>query len=243
MAALNEIDRAKPIPRHVAIIMDGNGRWAAAHKLESRLKGHEVGSESVRAVLRACQNVGVQYLTLYAFSTENWKRPPDEVKGLMELLRSFLLANTAELMERQVRLRVIGEHERLPAATRVVLEDVIARSAQNTGPTLILALSYGARQELVHAAQSIARAVQQGRLDPARIDEATLAAHLYAPDVPDPDLLIRTSGEQRLSNFLLWQLSYAELYVTPVLWPDFREQQFYDALVEYQRRIRRFGDI
>jgi undecaprenyl diphosphate synthase len=243
MADLAQIDRQKPVPRHVAIIMDGNGRWARAHRLEARLKGHEAGAEAVRAALRACAQTGIEYLTLYAFSTENWKRPADEVQGLMKLLQHFLRSNLHELHEQRVRLRAIGRLDMLPAETRAALEEGIAQTAGYTARQLILALSYGARQELADALRAIAAKVQRGELAPAQIDEQTIAAHLYAPDVPDPDLMIRTSGELRISNFLLWQLSYAELYVTPVLWPDFREADLYAALVAYQQRSRRFGDV
>ncbi|NLF40753.1 di-trans,poly-cis-decaprenylcistransferase [bacterium] len=241
MADLREIDTAKPVPRHVAIIMDGNGRWAQQHKLRSRLQGHEAGAESVRAALRACDALHVRYLTLFAFSYENWKRPKDETDGLMRLLSRFIEDNIGELMERGIRLRAIGRLDLMPADTRAVLDAAIARSRGNAKLDLVLALSYGARQELVDAARSIAAAVQEGGLSPAAITEQTIASRLYAPDVPDPDLLIRTSGEFRVSNFLLWQISYTELYVAPVLWPDFREEHFYDAVRDYQRRDRRYG--
>ncbi len=243
MADLRQIDMTKPIPRHVAIIMDGNGRWARSHRLQTRVKGHEAGAESVRAALRACEQTGIHYLTVYAFSTENWRRPAEEVQGLMKLLRRFLRDNLAELQEKGIRLRAIGRLDLLPAETRAVLDECIEQTRANDARQLILALSYGARQELVDAVQAIAGEVQRGTLAPAHIDERVIAAHLYAPDVPDPDLMIRTSGELRISNFLLWQLSYAELYVTPVLWPDFREPDLYDALVAFQSRTRRFGDI
>jgi len=243
MAELHQIDTTKPLPRHVAIIMDGNGRWARSHRLQTRVKGHEAGAESVRAALRACEQTGIRYLTLYAFSTENWRRPADEVQGLMKLLRRFLRDNLAELQEKNIRLRAIGRLDLLPADTRAVLDECIAQTRANEARQLILALSYGARQELADAVQAIAGEVQRGTLSPAQIDESVIAAHLYAPDVPDPDLMIRTSGELRISNFLLWQLSYAEFYVTPVLWPDFREPDFYDALLAFQGRARRFGDI
>jgi undecaprenyl diphosphate synthase len=230
------------IPEHVAIIMDGNGRWAKARGL-SRIKGHEAGAESVRAVLRACRQAGVKYLTLYAFSVENWVRPKAEIQALMGLLVRFLRRNEHELHENEVRLRMIGREEDLPAEVRRELDRVMAATAAHTGGQLILALSYGGRTEIAQAARAIARKVKEGRLLPEAVDEAVLAAHLYAPDVPDPDLLIRTSGEMRVSNFLLWQISYAELYVTPALWPDFREAEFGQALEEYARRHRRFGDV
>ena len=228
-------------PRHVAIIMDGNGRWARQHGLP-RLKGHEQGAESVRTAIRACRNAGVEFLTLYAFSVENWKRSRAEVGGLMRLLRHFLRDQERELHENQVRLRIIGRLEDLSAALRADLDRVATATRAYTGGQLILALSYGGRTEIAAAARAIAREVRDGRLDPERVDEACVAAHLYAPDVPDPDLMIRTSGELRISNFLLWQLSYTELYFTDVLWPDFREQHFRAALDEYARRQRRYGE-
>ncbi len=242
MADLAQIDRQKPLPRHVAVIMDGNGRWARQHGYAARLQGHRAGADTVKAVLRACQQVQVRYLTLFAFSTENWKRPASEVNGLMRLLREFLSQNIDELMQKGIRLRAIGHLDDLPAETRRVLDDGIERSRGNTELDLILALSYGARQELVDAARRIAEDAVRGALNPADIDEQALQQRLYAPDVPDPDLMIRTSGELRISNFLLWQISYSELYVTPVLWPDFREADFYDAICAFQARQRRFGD-
>jgi undecaprenyl diphosphate synthase len=230
------------IPRHVAIIMDGNGRWAQQRGLP-RARGHEAGAESVRAIIHACREVGVKYLTLYAFSVENWTRPREEIGGLMALLIRFLKAEEAQLHEKRIRLSVIGRLEDLPPEVREGLERVMAATAGYDAGRLILALSYGGRTEIAAAARRIAEEVKAGRLEPAAVDEALFARHLYAPDVPDPDLLIRTSGEIRLSNFLLWQASYAELYFTPVLWPDFREEQFREALREYGRRQRRFGDI
>lgn len=234
---------AKPeIPEHVAIIMDGNGRWAKARGLP-RLRGHHVGAESVRAVLRACRETGVKYLTLYAFSSENWVRPRAEVTGLMSLLRKFLRDQAFELHENKVRLRVIGHLQDLPDAVRAELERVVEETKGYTEGHLILALSYGGRQEITDAVRRLALRVQRGELEPEAISEATIRENLYLPDVPDPDLMIRTSGEMRISNFLLWQLSYAELYVTPVLWPDFREAEFRAALAEYGTRHRRFGNI
>ncbi len=230
------------VPQHVAVIMDGNGRWAKARGWP-RLKGHQEGANSLRAILRACRDHGVKYLTVYAFSSENWVRPKDEVSGLMSLLKTFLRKQEFELHENQVRLRMIGRMEDLPAAVQKELQRVMAATAHYTGHQLILALSYGSREEITNACRQIAREVQAGRLDPEKITPQTIAQHLYLPDVPDPDLLIRTSGEMRISNFLLWQISYAELYVTPVLWPDFREPQFAAALADFARRHRRFGDI
>lgn len=230
------------IPRHVAIIMDGNGRWARQRGLP-RIKGHEAGAESVRAVLRAAREAGVEYLTLYAFSSENWVRPPSEVQGLMRLLHRFLRREEHELHENRVRLRVIGRLRDLPAPVRSELRRVMKATECYTERQLILALSYGGRWEIVDAVRAIARKVKAGELDPRRIREKTIVEHLYAPDIPDPELMIRTSGELRISNFLLWQLSYTELYFTDVLWPDFREEHFMAALDEYARRERRFGDI
>ncbi len=233
---------AENIPRHVAIIMDGNGRWAQQRGL-SRLEGHRAGAESVRAVLEACRKAGVQYLSLYAFSTENWARPRAEINGLMRLLLQFLKEHEPDLHQHRIRLRAIGRLADLPRAVQVVLRQVMRATAGYTAGNLVLCLSYGGRAEIVHAAREIARRVQAGELALAAVDEAEFARNLYAPDIPDPDLMIRTSGEMRLSNFLLWQLSYAELYVTETLWPDFRAEQFFKALSEYGRRRRRFGDI
>lgn len=230
------------IPRHVAIIMDGNGRWAKARGMP-RIRGHHVGADSVRAILLACRKIGVEYLTLYAFSSENWVRPRAEVTGLMGLLRRFLRQQAHELHENKVRLRVIGHINDLPATVREELEKVMAETRHYTEGHLILALSYGGRQEITDAVQAIARKVEQRELKAADITDKTIASHLYLPDVPDPDYMIRTSGEKRISNFLLWQLSYAELYVTDVLWPDFREPEFLAAIEEYGRRHRRFGNI
>ena len=228
------------VPRHVAIIMDGNGRWAK-QRLRPRLFGHRAGAESLRAVLRACRDHGVEYLTVYAFSTENWVRPQDEVSGLMSLLKTFLKKDEHELHENQVRLRVTGRLQDLPKAVRGELERVMAATRNYEKGHLILALSYGGRAEIVDAVRAIAADVRAGRLAPEAIDEKAIAARLYLPDVPDPDLMIRTSGELRLSNFLLWELSYSEFYFTETLWPDFREADFAKALEEYARRQRRYG--
>jgi undecaprenyl diphosphate synthase len=229
-------------PRHVAIIMDGNGRWAAAHGLP-RIKGHEQGAESVRAIVGACRDLGISYLTLYAFSVENWVRPPAEVEALMRLLVLFLGQYEKDLHANQTRLRMIGNLADLPAGVQKSLQGVMERTSVYTGRHLILALSYGGRTEIVAAMRQIAEKVRRGELAPADITDKTVAAHLYAPDVPDPDLVIRTSGEMRISNFLLWQISYSELYVTDTLWPDFREKEFRQALENYAGRQRRFGDI
>jgi len=232
----------RTVPRHVAIIMDGNGRWAQQRGLP-RIQGHRQGAESVRSVLRAAQKAGVSCLTLYAFSTENWVRPPDEVGGLMSLLISFLTEYEPDLHKERTRLRAIGRLGDLPFAVRTVLNKVMKDTAGYTDFQLTLALSYGGRDELTQAVRAMAAKVKAGTLDPQSIEESTVAAHLYAPDLPDPDLLIRTSGEIRLSNFLLWQLSYAEFYFTPTFWPDFRDEAFALALAEYARRRRRFGDV
>ena len=228
------------VPRHVAVIMDGNGRWAK-QRGRPRLFGHRAGAESLRAILRACRDHGVEYLTVYAFSTENWIRPKGEVSGLMSLLKTFLKKDEHELHENQVRLRVTGRIQDLPEPVRAELERVMAATRHYAKGHLILALSYGGRSEIVDAVRAIAAKVRAGEIDPAQIDEAVVAAHLYLPDVPDPDLMIRTSGELRLSNFLMWELSYAEFYFTETLWPDFREPGFAKALEEYARRQRRYG--
>ena len=228
------------IPRHIAVIMDGNGRWARERGLP-RIEGHRRGSESVRSCTAACMEAGVSFLTLYAFSKENWQRPPDEVKSLMSLLDRFLAERTAEIMERNIRLRAIGHLDDLPEKTRRRLDTAMEKSAGNTALTLTLALSYGARTELADAARAIAREVRAGTLDPDTIGEATVSSHLYTADLPDPDLLIRTSGEMRISNFLLWQISYAELFFTPVLWPDFDRPHLEEALAAYAGRERRKG--
>ena len=233
---------ADRLPRHIAVIMDGNGRWARERGLP-RIEGHRRGSESVRACTTACMEAGVPYLTLYAFSKENWQRPADEVGALMLLLDRFLAERAAEIMERNIRLRAIGHLADLPDKARQRLEDTIAKSANNTALTLTLALSYGARTEIVDAARAIAREAQAGKLDPESIDEDTIASHLYTAGIPDPDLLVRTSGEMRLSNFLLWQISYAEIVVTPKLWPDFAKEDLFAAMQEYARRSRRYGGI
>jgi undecaprenyl diphosphate synthase len=228
------------IPTHVAIIMDGNGRWAK-HRRLPRVEGHRHGVESVRAVVRAAGEAGVKYLTLYAFSVENWNRPKDEVDTLMKYLARFLKGEIGELNRNNVRLDAIGQIYRLPEFVQEQLQKTKAALVKNNGLTLILALSYGGRTEIVEAARSMAQKVKDGRLEPAEINEHLFSQHLYTCHYPDPDLLIRTSGEMRISNFLLWQISYAELVVTPTLWPDFRKPQFFEALEEYTRRHRRFG--
>jgi len=230
------------VPRHIAIIMDGNGRWARERGLP-RIRGHEEGAESVRTVLRTCGEWGVQYLTLYAFSTENWKRPRTEVAALMKLLERFLRKETPELMERNVRLQAIGRLTDLPDACQRELHRVIELTAGNTSTTLILALSYSGRLEIIDAVRSLVQAVKHGHLDEAMIDPDVFSKHLYTRYYPDPDLLIRTSGEMRISNFLLWQLSYTEIYVTKKLWPDFRKPDLLEAIEDYSKRQRRYGGL
>ena len=230
------------LPAHVAVIMDGNGRWAKERGLP-RVEGHRNGVESVRAILRACGEVGIKYLTLYAFSVENWNRPKDEVDTLMKYLARFLKNEIGELNRNNVRLEVIGQIYRLPEFVQEQLKKTQAALARNNGLTLILALSYGGRQEIVEAMRAIATKAKAGQLEPAEITEQVISQHLYTHQYPDPDLLIRTSGEQRVSNFLLWQISYAEFVITPTLWPDFRKAEFFAALEEYTRRHRRFGAV
>ena len=222
--------------------MDGNGRWAKQRNLP-RVEGHRHGAESVRAVVRAAGEVGIKYLTLYAFSVENWSRPKEEVDTLMKYLARYLKSEAAELQKNNVRLEVIGQIYRLPEFVQEQLTRTIANLSKNNGLTLVLALSYGARQEIVEAVRGIADKVKRGVLDAAEINEQVISQHLYTKNLPDPDLLIRTSGEMRVSNFLLWQISYAELVVTSALWPDFRKKDFFEALEEFTRRHRRFGGL
>ncbi len=228
------------IPKHVAIIMDGNGRWAMARGLP-RILGHRAGADAVREITEACCELGVQALTLYAFSWENWSRPESEIHELMGLLEEFIEQEMPTLRKQQIRLRAIGRLDRLPDGVLGRLRRAMQETAMYERMTLTLALSYGGRQELVDAARRLAGAVQEGRMSIDQIDEDAIGQQLYAPDLPDPDLLIRTSGEQRVSNFLLWQLSYCELYLTPTLWPDFRRPNLVEALADFQRRDRRFG--
>jgi len=228
------------LPTHVAIIMDGNGRWAKQRMLP-RVEGHRQGAESVRALVRAAGEIGIKYLTLYAFSTENWNRPKEEVDTLMKYLAHYLKSEINELNRNNVKLEAIGQIYRLPEFVQDQLEKSKAALAKNNGLTLILALSYSGRTELVEAVRSLAAKAKQGLIEPAEINEQVIAQHLYTRHWPDPDLLIRTSGETRVSNFLLWQISYAEFVVTPTLWPDFRKPQLYAALEEYAHRHRRFG--
>ena len=232
--------RSDRIPRHVAIIMDGNGRWAEARGLE-RNEGHRAGIEAVRTVLRTANDLGIQYLTLYAFSNENWGRPQDEVRELMRLLEHYLVDELDEVMEKGIRIRAMGRLDRLPAKVRQLVLDAVERSVNNDAMTLVFALSYSGRGEIVDAARRIARDAAAGDLDSHGIDEKTFASYLYEPEVPDPDLLIRTGAESRISNFLLWQLAYTEIYTTEVMWPDFVGEDLVAAVQDYQSRERRFG--
>jgi undecaprenyl diphosphate synthase len=230
------------LPRHIAIIMDGNGRWAKERGLP-RIKGHEKGAESVRAVTEACVEMGIEYLTVYAFSTENWRRPEAEVKALWVLLEHFIAQEMPTLMKNDVRLQAIGRLHELPASCQAALRDAIARTAENKATTLILALNYSGRTELVDAVKELCREAAAGQRDPESIDAEAIAGCLYTRGIPDPDLLIRTSGELRLSNFLLWQLSYTEIHVTPKLWPDFGKEELREAIAEFQKRERRYGGL
>lgn len=230
----------EPRPRHIAIIMDGNGRWARARG-RSRIAGHQAGAESVRAVVRACGAWNIPYLTLYAFSSENWRRPKAEVSALMQLLKRYLSKELKELDKNHVRLNAIGALERLPGPARKQLDNSIDALAGNTGLTLTLALSYGSRDEILRAMKSLAADAEAGRVAWADVGEEELSARLDTAGLPDPDLVIRTAGEQRLSNFLLWQASYAEFYFTDICWPEFREDELAAAIREYQGRLRKFG--
>ena len=228
------------LPRHIAIIMDGNGRWAEQQG-KPRIMGHRAGVESVQDIVRASRELGIGVLTLYAFSTENWKRPPLEVQALMGLLKTFLESELATMVHNNVSLRCLGQKDRIPPEVREVLERVIRETANNTGLILNLALSYGGRNEITQAVRAIAEKCVAGALSPEKIDQSVLEQHLYTTGLPDPDLLIRTGGETRLSNFLLWQASYAELYFTEILWPDFRKNDLLHAIQDFQKRQRRFG--
>lgn len=230
------------VPAHIAVIMDGNGRWAASRG-EPRLRGHREGARALETVMRACGDWGVRYLTVYAFSTENWKRPQAEVDGLMALLGTYLREKTPELLRDGICLRAIGDRSRLPDGTRAALARAEEELAGGGRLTLQLALNYGGRDEIVRAARALARAARAGEIAPEAIDEAAFAARLDTAGVPDPDLLIRTAGEKRLSNFLPWQLTYAEYYATPVCWPDFGRAELAAAIAEYQRRTRKFGGL
>jgi len=230
------------IPRHIAIIMDGNGRWAKERGLP-RLEGHRSGAESVREVMEACIELGVEYLTLYAFSSENWSRPEAEVSALMTLLDRFLDEKAKDLDRQNVRLLAIGQLDRLPKKTRALIERIKARTADHKAMTLVLALSYGGREEIVSATRSLATDAAAGRILPQQIDAELFASRLQTAGIPDPDLLVRTSGEMRVSNFLLWQISYAEIVIVKKFWPDFRQGDLFETVKEYQRRHRRFGAL
>lgn len=235
----SRLDKSR-LPQHVAIIMDGNGRWAKLRG-KSRIEGHRRGKTSVRVIVEISRKLGIPFLTLFAFSTENWLRPHDEVFALMGLLEHYLAAEQTKMMRYGIRLQAIGNRERLPPTVRRTLEDVIKLTCHNTRMTVVLALSYSGRDEIVRMARKLACKVRRGECYPEEITEGVISAHMDTPGLPDPDLLIRTSGEQRISNFYLWQIAYSELYVTPTLWPDFREQEYLQALLEFQRRRRRFG--
>lgn len=228
------------IPRHVAVIMDGNGRWASARRLP-RVAGHRAGAKAVRELISASIELGIEYVTIYSFSSENWSRPPDEVTGLMRLFVEVLERELSNLEKMHVRVRVTGELSGLPDDTVAAFHQTIERTAANTALTLVVALNYGGRAEIAHAARAIARQAVDDQISLDNIDEATVAANLYLPDVPDPDLLIRTSGELRVSNFLLWQIAYTEIWVTETLWPDFDRYDLLRAVVEFEARSRRFG--
>ena len=239
MSLIEEVDKNK-LPQHVAIIMDGNGRWARSRG-EDRSEGHREGVVSVRKVVEAAVAVGLKYLTVYTFSTENWNRPDEEVKALMSLMVAAIFRETPDLMKNNVRLMAIGDITRLPEDVRNTLSECIRQTSVNTGTTLVLALSYSSRWEIIHAAKRIADGMMEGNIATEEIDEKLFSSYLTTCNLPDPDLLIRTGGEKRISNFLLWQLSYAELYFTDIYWPDFRENEFYEAILSYQQRERRFG--
>ena len=239
MSLIDKIDRSR-LPEHVAIIMDGNGRWAKAQG-QPRSYGHQEGVVSVHKIMDAVTQLGLNYLTLYTFSTENWNRPEEEVQALMSLMVTAIHRETPNLMEKNVRLTAIGDLSRLRPDAYATLQECINTTAGNTGTTLVLALSYSSRWEITEAVRQIAREVSEGQLRAEEITEAMVTDHLTTKGIPDPDLLIRTGGEQRISNFLLWQLSYAEFYFTEVFWPEFREEAFYEAILYYQSRERRFG--
>jgi len=234
--------RSQPVPAHVAIIMDGNGRWATRKGLP-RVAGHREGVKAARAIVRAGDAMGLRFLTLYAFSTENWNRPEDEVTTLMRLLEESIYRELPELMERNVRLRVIGRTRGVPLPVRRGIDHVVHETRANTGLTLLMAFNYGGRNELLDAFRALARRVRAGELAPEDIGEAHVSGALYTDGIPDPDLLIRTSGEMRISNFLLWQIAYTELWMTPTFWPDFGPSDLYRAVADFQQRSRRFGGV
>jgi undecaprenyl diphosphate synthase len=230
------------IPRHVAIIMDGNGRWANARGLP-RVMGHARGAEGVRTIIEQCGRLGVEVLTLYSFSSENWKRPPEEIHALMGLYVRYLSAEEPRFMEENLRFRQIGRREGLPAEVLDAVDRLTEKTRNNTAGTLCLAVNYGSRAEIVDAVRAIARRARSGELDPQAITDATIAGALSTAGLPEPDLLVRTAGEMRVSNFLLWQISYAEIHVTDVLWPDFGIEQLHDAIRDFARRTRKFGGL
>ena len=239
MSLIEKIDKNR-LPRHVAIIMDGTGRWAKA-KGQDRSFGHQEGVVSVRKIMDAVTQLGLKYLTLYTFSTENWNRPEEEVQALMSLLVSAIHRETPDMMKKNVRLTAIGDLSRLREDAYNTLQECIDTTSANTGTTLVLALSYSSRWEITRAARQLAQEVLEQKINPNDITEAMVSDHLTTKNIPDPDLLIRTGGEKRISNFLLWQLSYAEFFFTDVFWPDFREEELYEAILYYQQRERRFG--
>lgn len=239
------LERLTPdrLPRHVAVIMDGNGRWAREHGFAERIHGHRAGIRAVRETTETCAELGVRALTLYAFSKENWQRPKNEVSALMRLLQEFLIGEQKGLMENEIQLVASGHLDDLGGGARQALDETMALTRNNKRLVLNLALSYGSRQEIVDAVRRIAARAARGELDPAAIDSELISSQLYHPELGDPDLLIRTSGEMRISNFFLWQIAYAELYVTPVLWPEFRRRHLLEALLAFQQRERRFGKV
>jgi len=230
------------VPRHVAIIMDGNGRWAQRRNL-TRAEGHRAGMAALRRVVEACDKLGIEVLTVYGFSTENWKRPRSEVRVLMDLLLEWIRKERDELIQRNIQVRVIGGPGRLPPRTRQELDELVSATSGNTGHVLCLALNYGGRRDITEAARRLGERVRRGAMDPADIDESAVAGELMTAGLPDPDLLIRPSGEMRVSNFLLWQMAYTELWFTPVLWPDFGAEQLEEAIRVYQSRDRRYGGL
>jgi len=236
---MNSLIKEK-LPQHLAIIMDGNGRWAARRSLD-RIAGHQKGAESVRAIVRAAREIGILYLSLFAFSSENWSRPREEVEALMILLRDYLESELQEMLDNDIRFLAIGDLGRLPKEVLVTIHETMKKTAHATGMTLTLALSYGGRDDILQAIRRIMSHCQDGNLSPREINEDLFSKYLWTTSLPDPDLLIRTSGEMRLSNFFLWQLAYTEIYVTSTLWPDFDKKEFIQALLSYQNRERRFG--
>jgi len=241
-ALLQRIRLNGAIPTHVAVIMDGNGRWAQGRSLPRPL-GHAAGMGAVREAVEACLATGVEVLTLFAFSQENWQRPADEIAALMNLLEEYIQKEMSDLRERRVAVRFLGELDRLVPSAREAVERIVATTAGGDALALNICVSYGSRAEITRAARLLAEDVASGRMKPEQVDEEALAGRLYTAGWPDPDLLIRTSGEQRISNFLLWQLAYAEFHVSPVLWPDFTRQHFFEAILDFQRRDRRFGRV